>query len=162
MAGLQPVDRVIDLVGELDTVFSGDQPSTGRVADQVRNPPRTDFWTLQIVGSVGCRGRATQQDEKRCVATAVCRTSRRANAALQIRAYEGASRMTSRWSRSSGRSWLSPLSFDAPTGCSAVHWSSLPIACVSFSSYSHWPFLVCQTSVFNMTSYQSNSQKDTR
>src|SRR5215471_8914085 len=104
MAGLQPVDRVIDLVGELDTVFSGDQPSTGRVADQVRNPPRTDFWTLQIVGSVGCRGRATQQDEKRCVATAVCRTSRRANAALQIRAYEGASRMTSRWSRSSGRS----------------------------------------------------------
>src|SRR5262249_8371156 len=55
---------VIDLVGELDTVFSGDKPATGRVADQIRNPPGTDFWTLQIVGSVGCRGRATQEDEK--------------------------------------------------------------------------------------------------
>src|SRR5262249_18570329 len=65
-------------------------------------------------------------------------------------------------SRSSGPAWASPLSFYAPTGGSAELLSALPIACVSFSSYAHWPFLVCQTSVFNMTSYQSNSQKDTR
>src|SRR5262249_4212806 len=63
VAGLQPVDRVIDLVRELDTVFSGDKPATGCVADEIRNPPATDFRTLEIVGSGG-GGRATQQDEK--------------------------------------------------------------------------------------------------
>src|SRR6516162_2174203 len=60
-----------------------------------------------------------------------------------------------------GRRLLAALQI-TPTARSAAHWSSVPIACASFSSYSHWPFLVWQTSVFNMISYQSNSQKDTR
>src|SRR5215470_18335413 len=56
VADLQPVDRIVDLVGEVDAVFGGEQAATGCVANKIRNPPRTNFRTLQIFDRVALYG----------------------------------------------------------------------------------------------------------
>jgi hypothetical protein len=62
---LQPVDRPVDFVGEVDTVVGGERPATRSVAEELGNLPRTDFWTFEILGSVAVPGRATEEHEER-------------------------------------------------------------------------------------------------
>jgi hypothetical protein len=61
---LQPVDRLIDLVGEINAVFGGEQPATRSVADEIGNRPRADFWAFESIGAVALPGRATEEHEK--------------------------------------------------------------------------------------------------
>src|SRR5262249_14299450 len=61
VADLQPVDRIVDLVSEVDTIFGGEQAATACVANKIGNPPWTNFRTFQIFGREALRGRAAEE-----------------------------------------------------------------------------------------------------
>jgi len=61
---LQPADRIVDLVGEVDEIFGAGEPGSGPVADQVRNLSWTDLRTLQILGGEALRPSTAQKREQ--------------------------------------------------------------------------------------------------
>src|SRR5262249_37585959 len=64
VSGLQSVDRLVDLVGEVDAIVGREQPTTGSVADEIGNRPRADFWTIESIGAVALPSRATEEHEQ--------------------------------------------------------------------------------------------------
>src|SRR5262249_28038449 len=62
---LQTVDRLVDLVGEIDAIVGGEEPAACSVADEIGNGARTDFRTFESVSAVALPGRAGEEQRER-------------------------------------------------------------------------------------------------
>jgi len=86
VADLQPVDRIVDLIGEIDSIFGGEQAATACVANKIRNPPWTNFRTFQLSAAEPCAA-AQQRSEKSATTNAMRLRWRLQGAALGERGF---------------------------------------------------------------------------
>jgi hypothetical protein len=63
-AGLQPVDQLIDLVGDIDAIPGGDEPCAGRITDDIWYRTRTDLRAFEIFSSVAWHRQAKKHSAK--------------------------------------------------------------------------------------------------